>query len=201
MGVSNACSPYGKFGVKDDQKTFIVDLHNRLRNRVASGRERRGLSGPQPQASNMKKLIWDDDVAEVAQRWADQCRKGHDQCRNDRRFGVGQSVFWTRKTRCHEAEWEHAIRSWYREVRNLPLSTLRSYKKTDVGHYTQLVWANTEVIGCGYRTRNRPRGCETFYVCNYGRGGNMKTQKVYQIGPPRFACRNSPVDPKYPALC
>ncbi|XP_066999092.2 venom allergen 3 homolog isoform X3 [Anabrus simplex] len=145
--------------------------------------------------------IWDDDVAEVAQRWADQCRKGHDQCRNDRRFGVGQSVFWTRKTRCHEAEWEHAIRSWYREVRNLPLSTLRSYKKTDVGHYTQLVWANTEVIGCGYRTRNRPRGCETFYVCNYGRGGNMKTQKVYQIGPPRFACRNSPVDPKYPALC
>ena len=42
--------------------------HNQLRSRVAQGLESRGVGGKgQPRASNMKKMRWNEDLAEVAQ--------------------------------------------------------------------------------------------------------------------------------------
>ena len=32
-----------------------------------------------PSASNMRQLEWDDDLAAVAQKWADQCSFDHDE--------------------------------------------------------------------------------------------------------------------------
>ena len=50
------------------EKQEIVDKHNELRSKVAKGLEIRGADGkPQPSASNMRKLSWDDDIAIVAQ--------------------------------------------------------------------------------------------------------------------------------------
>ena len=51
-----------------DDKKSIVKKHNELRSIVAQGLESRGVGGRrQPSAANMKKLSWDDDLAEVAQ--------------------------------------------------------------------------------------------------------------------------------------
>jgi Cysteine-rich secretory protein family len=36
-----------------------------------------GESG-QPKAANMRELTWDEDLAVVAQHWADQCKFEHD---------------------------------------------------------------------------------------------------------------------------
>ena len=45
-----------------------MDEHNRLRGIVARGEETRGLNGvPQPGATDMFKLEWDDELAELAQ--------------------------------------------------------------------------------------------------------------------------------------
>ena len=52
----------------------MVEAHNVLRSRVATGAEARGAPGPQPPAADMKELVWDDELAAVAQRWAEQCR-------------------------------------------------------------------------------------------------------------------------------
>ena len=41
----------------------------------------------QPAATNMKEMVWDEELAVIAQRWADQCMPGHDHRRN-----VGQTV-------------------------------------------------------------------------------------------------------------
>ena len=61
-----------------------VSMHNKLRAAVARGDERRGSGsggggGGQPEAANMMMLQWDEELAMVAQRWADQCTFGHDQ--------------------------------------------------------------------------------------------------------------------------
>ena len=51
-----------------DDKKSIVKKHNELRSIVARGLESRGVGGKrQPSAANMKKLSWDEDLAEVAQ--------------------------------------------------------------------------------------------------------------------------------------
>ena len=33
-------------------------------------------------ATNMKEMVWDEELAVIAQRWADQCMPGHDHRRN-----------------------------------------------------------------------------------------------------------------------
>ena len=49
-------------------KDAIVNKHNELRSKVAKGKEKNGVDGGQPKASNMRKLVWNDELAEVAQR-------------------------------------------------------------------------------------------------------------------------------------
>merc|ERR1711973_844972 len=51
-----------------DQKDDILEYHNKLRAKVASGGE-----ASQPTASNMKKMEWDDELAEIAQGLANTC--------------------------------------------------------------------------------------------------------------------------------
>ena len=56
--------------LEQKEKVEIVDKHNELRAKVANGQEKRGVDGAQPKAANMRKMIWNDQLAEVAQRYA-----------------------------------------------------------------------------------------------------------------------------------
>ncbi len=60
-----------------DQKA-IVDKHNALRRIIANGKESRGSPGPQPPASNMRQMKWDNDLAKAAQTLTDRCVFDHD---------------------------------------------------------------------------------------------------------------------------
>merc|ERR1740137_289737 len=64
-------------GLDQATKDELLKTHNEKRQKVASGSE----TG-QPGASNMRKLTWNDELAEIAQRWAGQCSFGHDETRN-----------------------------------------------------------------------------------------------------------------------
>ncbi|CAG0896155.1 unnamed protein product [Darwinula stevensoni] len=50
------CGSVDGFGVSDE-KSIIVDAHNRLRTKVATGQETQGNPGPQPSASNMRRMV------------------------------------------------------------------------------------------------------------------------------------------------
>ena len=52
-----------------DDKDAIVNKHNQVRGRVARGEEILGVGGKQPKAANMRKMVWSDELAEVAQRF------------------------------------------------------------------------------------------------------------------------------------
>ena len=56
-------------GFDDAVITIIIDEHNDLRQRVASGLE---ANGDQPAASDMMKVTWNTELGRIAQRWADQ---------------------------------------------------------------------------------------------------------------------------------
>lgn len=45
---------------------------------MAKGEETNGIGGPQPAAANMKRMVWNNELEAIAQRWADQCTWGHD---------------------------------------------------------------------------------------------------------------------------
>ncbi|XP_054007292.1 venom allergen 5-like isoform X2 [Hylaeus anthracinus] len=151
-------------GLSCEEKQAILDEHNRLRQLVALGQ----IHG-QPGAANMREMVWDDELAAIAQRWADQCAEIHDNSRNVRRFAVGQNIARTWTTRPpgvydDEPNWRQRISDWFNEVQHY-----RTGYSDDTGHYTQLVWGDTFLLGCGYSFYYDPaRGYTKNYVCNYG---------------------------------
>lgn len=63
-------------GITAAQKSEIIEAHNRLRSQVAQGQ----VPG-QPNAQNMREMVWDEELAAKAQQWADQCTFEHDPSR------------------------------------------------------------------------------------------------------------------------
>jgi hypothetical protein len=81
---------------------------------------------------------------------------------------------------------------WYNEVNNYggssaPVSDFTSLTAPNgqtVGHYTQLVWADSYALGCGY-ILHQPSGLGynmEMLICNYGPGGNYIGSPIYSSG-------------------
>ena len=73
QGVSPRCgNPVGR-GLSQAEKNEVVSMHNKLRSKVANGLEKRGSNGPQPSASDMSELVWDDEVCnnKLIRGWLD----------------------------------------------------------------------------------------------------------------------------------
>ena len=115
-GVSSYCGQYYYRGLTQAEKQEVLLEHNRLRSRVAVG------STAQPSAADMMELEWDDELATVAQRHADQCQVGHDcnDCRRVARFKVGQNVWRGRDSRYRRPDWKYIIRDWFSEILIFP---------------------------------------------------------------------------------
>ena len=92
QGPSDACAAKTVHrDLSEAGKQALLDKHNALRAKVARGEE---TNGPQPAAANMKKLVWNEELAVIAQRWADQCIFEHDTNR-EKTDGVwvGQNLY------------------------------------------------------------------------------------------------------------
>jgi len=197
-GLSSSCSRnlVSNFrGLSEAGKRIILDRHNELRSRVAQGQERN-----QPSASNMRKLVWNDELAVIAQRWADQCTFGHDPERSKLdRTSVGQNVATfsnSRKFSWAEIESSYLAQSaqnWYDEVTNPGFSrwNIKPFQfSSGTGHYTQVVWAETREVGCGLVYYLDGSWYTTLVVCNYAVAGNMAGGEMYKEG---RSCSSCPV--------
>jgi len=200
-------------------KDAIVAKHNELRRRVAKGLETKGVNGGQPSATDMYELKWNDELAEVAQRWADQCwptengkSKAHDTKRGPSANykQVGQNMATGASTApISSPGFEGMIQGWYDEVEDFPADNVSAFSKNGVpkgkmiGHYTQVVWGATKEVGCGYvsfdnpghpKSRNGKFPYRKLLICNYGKAGNWGGQKVYTAGATASNCKNGSND-------
>jgi hypothetical protein len=199
-GVGQLCGQVEERGLSSREQDEVTDYHNRLRSGVA-----RGVTG-QPPASDMLEMHWDPELARVAQRLADQCKFSHDcpDCRRVQRFKVGQNIYQSFTTRTGEGvKWQAAIDSWYNEIELFPASSVASYSfSQQTGHYSQLVWAATDRIGCGVTQFRKGRFNARLYVCNYGTTGNIVRRSVYKQGTACSSCPcNFQCSQHYPGLC
>jgi len=211
-GPAASCGKHHDYKLTDDEIQIILSTHNELRQKVAKGEETRGTPGPQPGATNMYELRWNCELAEVAQRWAEQCQLGHDKgddrkiCNQD--YYVGQNAFMEWHWDATPA-WEKSVKNWYSEVDDMTEDLVGSFGNHPngavIGHYTQVVWAETYEVGCGGIHFPSKIGETTYqqtkvYVCNYGEGGNWRGSAVYEIGTAASNCPNGE-STDYPGLC
>jgi len=191
--------------VTEDEKKIIVDKHNALRRKIARGQDE---VSHMPNAANMMELEWDDELAYIAQGWANQCYWEHDKCRitKDGCFAsVGQNlaVDGHSSPNGKATNWDWAIQEWYDEVKDYNKENAEKYTSPGkngamVGHFTQVIWADTHKVGCGYVKfyGSQPLGkayYNNYYVCNYGRAGNTPNKPIYIVGK---ACSECPKNSK-----
>ncbi|KAL1505875.1 hypothetical protein ABEB36_005332 [Hypothenemus hampei] len=217
-GPSVNCIEYKRPELSSSAKKYIVNIHNDIRDHIASGQETRGPLGRQPAASNMNILQWDNELAEIAQRWADQCipitdKIQHDQCRKTSYFEVGQNVLTALTPTDQLPEIAILILNWYKQVENVLPSDIETFSgiqrgKFLIGQYTQLIWAATRFVGCGlaiFRNPNSTIDMDSQYlhrlVCNYGPRGNVIGSAVYKRGIPCSKCPYGKCDSVRTNLC
>ncbi|XP_056631198.1 cysteine-rich secretory protein 1-like [Diorhabda sublineata] len=204
LGFSiNSISTYGNFNPKRKPKIMgdsiplkmldprrvklqkkIVLYHNFFRSKV------------DPPPANMLRMKYHHGAAKSAQRWANACKfLIHDNVvgRSIQNYGsCGQNIF----VATQKVPWLFAIDTWWSE------KDLFKYGKrnnlTTIGHYTQLVWANTHEVGCGVakcvvKPDKTPFNANTFYnyVCNYCPIGNFpgRLGRPYIKGTPCSLCK------------
>lgn len=189
--------------ITETDKVAIVKKHNELRSRVAQGNENLGLDGAQPSAANMMAMVWDDELAAVAKRWAMQCIYDHDgnADRAVRRFWVGQNAG---KSWGAIPTWDALIQGWYNEVENMTVTYIPSFPYGRelphvIGHYTQVVWATSIYVGCAIIQVQSSIVVHMF--CNYGPAGNMGFQPIYIQGPAGSQCPDRSMPDSDTGLC
>jgi len=181
-------------------KAATLAKHNELRRRVAKGEE-----PGQPGAGDMRELVWDEELEAIAQRWADQCTFEHDERRSRTMLdgtGIGQNLYISSDSSeidqdGLDAAVDSIVQDWYNEVGVFDSSNINPFAFSQAtGHYTQLVWAETDKLGCAnvyFNDTSHPSLPIYKYlvVCNYAIGGNILGSSIYSQGPACSSCPSS----------
>nr|CAD7261025.1 unnamed protein product [Timema shepardi] len=115
-------------------------------------------------------------------------------------MSVGQNVFnsWSTNS-ADNFDVTSAISAFYEEVVHYSRNDVNQFRQ--VGHYTQVVWANTYQVGCGYIKYQVGSTTYNYVVCNYGPAGNYVGQELYKTGEACSQCGTMVCDTTYPGLC
>ncbi len=162
-------------------KRQILNAHNTYRNQVALGLTR--LGSRLPFAKNMLQMYWSDDLATKAQQWANGCMFSHSSNSYRRMAGytAGESIYMSGSSAgFQQMDWRKPINTWFNEINSLNPNLIYSFQSSSaVGHFTQLIWAKSYLIGCGFAQFFQGGFYRNFYVCQYGPAGNIINYPVY----------------------
>ncbi|KAF7255443.1 hypothetical protein EG68_08008 [Paragonimus skrjabini miyazakii] len=117
----------GALSITEQDKQMLLQLHNAARAKILAGQ----VLG-QPAAKYMPPMIWDDELAEKAQHWSNQCIAGHDSKfdRNTTRWSwVGQNFAGIKSVELGFTRWFEEYKSY-----NIYLPNCTGV----CGHYTQV---------------------------------------------------------------
>ncbi|KAI5609218.1 peptidase inhibitor 16-like, partial [Silurus asotus] len=157
----------------DNEISRIVDLHNQYRSSVT------------PPAANMQRMLWNKQLSQVAASYASQCTWGH----NPKAFGVvGENLFMT----LGPFLVDQPLDLWFSENSSHSFTSNTCADGKECGHYTQMVWADTYLVGCATQfcpdVSNFNAQNATILVCNYHPPGNIMGQSPYTAGSSCSSC-------------
>jgi pathogenesis-related protein 1 len=139
----------------------------------------------------VSKLRWSTNLENKALAWANELKEKNG-CRM-KHSGPGENLFWgsAYKTATKEGngdwQWQSQVKeiseqqvvdSWGSEVQwySYENNSCSAPANQSCGHYTQLVWAGSNEVGCGVAVC--PDDSQV-WVCNYAPAGNIIGRKPY----------------------
>lgn len=152
-------------GMETGRLTGITKAHNMVRASV-------NASKPLPD------LEWSEDLAQVAQSYAEHLGATCELVHSHGAYGENLALFGGQRATADTVVglWADEGQCW----------TYGAFMKSDAcsascdacGHYTQIVWRNTKLVGCGVADC-QGGGQREIWVCNYDPPGNVITQNPY----------------------
>lgn len=125
------------------------------------------------QQVNVPALSWSSSAASIAQAWANNLQsRGCVMEHNPNRGNYGENIYWSFGFSPTPA---NVVDSWGEEIKDYDYATNTCQAGKVCGHYTQVVWRDTQEVGCGKASCND----EQVWVCNYSPPGNWVGQKPY----------------------
>ena len=213
-----------KGGIDKDDIAEIENHINTLRARVANGLENStGDKVALPTAEDMNVILWDNDLEEYAQEWANTLNNNCDELytcdKKDDRISksYGNSAELVIST-FNGGRSDNLARLfimdmidvfYYGEIGNMlgKNSLVVAYNDywNSIGHLTTILWGPTKSMGCGYSAsslKDEPQTYKVIVVCEFGPGGNSQKNMVYSPGEQATKCENGRKDSRrWPGLC
>ncbi|KYM82717.1 Venom allergen 5 [Atta colombica] len=110
-------------------------------------------------------------LSNIMQTWVSQCNYNHDACRDidTYRFIHSQNNF--------------IEGIWYDKVKKFDANRVKQpfEMQVETDNYTQIVWAKTTEIGCGFTRYKNNQWNTNYLVCNYDPAGNIRNESTYEI--------------------
>lgn len=146
----------------------MLEEHNAVR--------RNAVPAPNPPLDDM---TWDTQLAADAAQYAARCKFQHD---NDPGPDIGENLYLHSSTDALESP-ASVVESWASEVQIYRLKPI-AWEDQGTGHYTQIVWADTQLVGCGVAvcpnfTWSSGRRGGQIWVCRYNPQGNIVGKLPY----------------------
>ncbi|XP_072133859.1 uncharacterized protein [Mobula birostris] len=157
--------------LSEAEKKDLVNAHNEYRSQVMD-------------ASYMLRMKWDNDLEELALTHAKECIWEH----NKNRGQTGENLYSVTGT----VDLKLAVEKWYLEAADYTYDTMECTPLKMCGHYTQVVWADSDKVGCASHFCDVLQGLTdnnlSILVCNYSPPGNVLGQNPYKKGTPCSKC-------------
>lgn len=147
-----------KAALTQEEKDTLLNLHREARAAV--------------NASNMKEINWDNNLATIAQNYASTCPGMVHSDSGPENIAAGSSGTVT-----------DLFNQFMKEKADFDKSNARQkFMDGSYGHYSQIVWADNTKVGCGLENCSEKNGLdfEMFMVCRYEEG-NIIDYEVYAL--------------------
>lgn len=143
----------------------------------------------------VKALAWDEKLESYAQEWANYLRDNY-HCKMHHRFDLGltkgksfgENLAWNAVDISMPTSFmsspEEVTHWWARECRdyNYEKNSCKAGKKC--GHFTQMVWKKTRLVGCGMAVCDDKDEHSEVWVCSYDPPGNVTLYRGGDKGVP-----------------
>ncbi|XP_066914606.1 venom allergen 5-like isoform X2 [Clytia hemisphaerica] len=122
---------------------------------------------------NTPLMVWNQKLADRSQTFAEYLSANnkfeHDSFRrNGFSSSIGENIY---KSSSSSRTSENAVTAWYNEIKNYNFGT-GDTKGGAIGHFTQVVWDRSTILGCGVAKSSRG----TWVVARYEPAGNFRGQ-------------------------
>lgn len=160
--------------------------------------ERHNYYRSEENATDEYKLEWDDGLAARAQQWAEECNWAHGMTTDCDGNPIGQNLYFAAGSNDFpQMNIDNIVKAWADEKIYYHLESKSCDAGKMCGHYTQVVWAETTKVGCGFaECATMSQGDDpakyknaVLFACDYSPAGNYVGESPYGKGISCAACR------------